>query len=432
MPPPLPQFYGMLQESQWWDAARMSSWQHWHLTMLLQHARQTVPFYRFRLHKAFRPDGSIDWDRWSEIPILTRAQLSENFETLLSRAPVAEHGPFSDVSTSGSTGHPVTIRTTRWLNEMSTACSWRAHKWQGLDWSETVVADLGENPRLKIGQSMGPWGPPWLPEAQRGKTIYLTYDTDVATRLEVLQTTRARYHATTPNQAEMLIRHADETGQTAPLKCLLARGGAVTEYLRADLKRVFGADCIELYSSKEAGSMGHPCAHGEGFHVNSEAVLLEVLDDQGRPVPEGEAGRVVVTPFGSTAMPLIRYDHGDIAVVGGRCSCGRTLPLLKEIRGREKHNFRHPDGHLFSVEFSVENRQLIGAGQVQVAQIGRTAFEVRYVRRDWGVARDEAAFLEKFHEEYFPSASVRLVEVDNIPLSAAGKLLERVVEWDGT
>ena len=61
------------------------------------------------------------------------------------------------------------------------------------------------------------------------------------------------------------------------------------------------------------------------LHVNAESVLVEVVDDAGRPVAPGQSGRVVVTPFGSTPMPLIRYDQGDI-VVAGMCMSVRTMP----------------------------------------------------------------------------------------------------------
>ena len=109
----------MLDESQWWPIERLTAWQRSNLASLLNHARSTVPFYRFRLNKAFRPSGAIDWDRWHEIPILTRAELSGQFQSLLSRSPIPQHGPVADVGSSGSTGHPVTVRTTRWLNDMS-------------------------------------------------------------------------------------------------------------------------------------------------------------------------------------------------------------------------------------------------------------------------------------------------------------------------
>src|SRR5690349_12985141 len=125
----------MLDESQWWPAERTLAWQRQHLRLLLNHARSSSPFYRFRLNKAFRPNGDIDWDRWQEIPIVTRPDLLKNFKSMLSTAPILGHGPFQDVRSSGSTGHPVTVRTTRWLMDLGVASNWRAHQWAGLDWS---------------------------------------------------------------------------------------------------------------------------------------------------------------------------------------------------------------------------------------------------------------------------------------------------------
>ena len=149
----------MLAESQWWPQAQLDAWQRQHLQLLLNHARATSPFYRFRLNRVFRSDGGIDWDRWHEIPILTRAQLWEHSIRSV-EPPVPAHGAFVDVQSSGSTGHPVTVRSSAWLREMSLALNWRAHIWSGLDWSRNVLATMGTDDRRTDGQSLGPWGPP--------------------------------------------------------------------------------------------------------------------------------------------------------------------------------------------------------------------------------------------------------------------------------
>ena len=96
------QYYEMLGDSQWWPAEQLVAWQRQHLQLLLNHARRSSPFYRYRLNRAFRPDGGIDWDRWHDIPILTRADVAEQFQNLLSRSPIAGPGPFQDIESSGS------------------------------------------------------------------------------------------------------------------------------------------------------------------------------------------------------------------------------------------------------------------------------------------------------------------------------------------
>jgi phenylacetate-coenzyme A ligase PaaK-like adenylate-forming protein len=62
---------------------------------------------------------------------------------------------------------------------------------------------------------------------------------------------------------------------------------------------------------------------------------VEVLDEEGRPCAPGETGRVVATSLNNFAMPLIRYETGDTAEVGAPCPCGRGLPVLTRIMGRD-------------------------------------------------------------------------------------------------
>ncbi len=429
MKTPLRLFYDGLLESQWWPAEKLQALQRRQLTSLLNHARATSPFYRYRLNGAFRPNGSIDWDNWTKIPIVTRADVSANFDSLLSRRPVKAHGPLQDVWSSGSTGDPVTVRTTSWLNEMTAASYWRAQQRAGLDWSRTMLGVLGKQ-NHELGASLGPWGPFWMPEARAGRLIYTTYDTDNIYRLELMQRLNVAYLATTPGGALLLAEAARAKGIALRLQAVLTRGATANPYVQDELAAVFDARTIEMYSSKECGTIGHPCSSGGGWHVNAESMLVEVLDDSNEPVAAGEEGRAVITPFGMTAMPLIRYDQGDRIVQGEPCACGRGLPHFLSVSGRVRDRFFRPNGELI-LGLPVEARKALGAGRWQEAQVGESAFEIRYVPRDWGVPRNLARFSELFYEHYYPGASYALVEVDDLALNANGKFKERVIEWHG-
>ncbi len=418
----------MLADSQWWPEARLLAWQRQHLQLLLAHARATVPFYGFRLNKVFRAGGGIDWERWNDIPILRRADLAARGEALLSRAPIAEHGPFHDVQSSGSTGDPVTMRSTRWLHDVSLADNWRAHEWAGLDWSKTVLASMGRDDRRVQGEVLGPWGPAWDERARRGRLVYSHYGADQDTRIRLCRESGASYHATTAYSGGMTAERAIETGSDLRLEAILARGGAVTEALRATVRQGLGAEIVEFYSSKEAGAIAQRCPEGS-LHVNAESVLVEIVDETGRPVAEGESGRLVVTPFASTAMPLIRYDQGDVVVRGGACKCGRCLPTIAAISGRERSAFIHPDGRRILRDLPFEAYRLIGAARIQVAQVAATRFEVRYTPRDWTTPRDEAAFVAIFRGLYFAEAQLTFVEMADLPVSPSGKFMSNVVEW---
>ena len=105
-----------------------------------------------------------------------------------------------------------------------------------------------------------------------------------------------------------------------------------------------GVTVWETYSCEEIGNIATSCPNGEALHVVAESVLVELLDDDDQPCEEGAIGRVVVTDLHNFATPLVRYDLGDFAQVVPRCPCGRGLPTIGRVVGREANRLRRPDG----------------------------------------------------------------------------------------
>jgi phenylacetate-CoA ligase len=110
------------------------------------------------------------------------------------------------------------------------------------------------------------------------------------------------------------------------------------EYLSAAnrdrLAKVFHADVFDSYGLYEFGTVAVECVERR-YHVIPEKVYLEIVDNQGKPMPEGEVGEIVITGLSNRAMPLIRYrtfDRG--AVVAGRCPCGIGGQMISQLEGR--------------------------------------------------------------------------------------------------
>jgi len=121
-------------------------------------------------------------------------------------------------------------------------------------------------------------------------------------------------------------------------------GEIVTDELRSKVKNIWGVPLIDIYSCNEAGYMALQCPENEHYHIQSENVILEVLNENNEHCQVGEVGRVVITTLHNFATPLIRYEIGDYAEVGEPCSCGRGLPVLKRIVGRVRNLITYPDG----------------------------------------------------------------------------------------
>ncbi|MDF7823386.1 AMP-binding protein [Pontiellaceae bacterium B12227] len=104
-----------------------------------------------------------------------------------------------------------------------------------------------------------------------------------------------------------------------------------------DLERIWGAKVFSTYASSETVTTFCECTAQAGGHLHPSLGLVEIVDEEGNGVPDGEPGEVVVTPFNVQGMPLVRYRTGDVSFVDREpCSCGRTSPRLGPILGRKK------------------------------------------------------------------------------------------------
>lgn len=104
---------------------------------------------------------------------------------------------------------------------------------------------------------------------------------------------------------------------------------------REFIEENLGCKIFDRYCATEFFCMGYECQEHDGFHLNVESHILEVVDGTGEPVPHGEGGRVVVTNLDNEIMPFIRYDTGDLGhIMPERCPCGNSAPRLKVIGRR--------------------------------------------------------------------------------------------------
>lgn len=427
------QYFNMLRESQYWRPEKMQEFQRAQLDILLRHARTNVPFYATRLDAVFRTDDTIDWERWRDLPIVERRDLAEHREAMQARSIPPGHGSTAVFHSSGSTGVPISITQNGLATIGSKAAEYRAFDWHGVDYTRTLVSLTGVEPDVGAwpeGRDRGQWGPFWDSGAARGKRWDINNMASNEQVLDFLRRKKATYLIAGATVVRSLALDALRLGIHVPLELVFIYGSAPIAQGREDVRKAFGARLVALYSAKEAHAVAHGCPTGTHYHVHAENLLVEVLNEAGDPCGPGETGRVVVTPFLSTAQPLIRYALGDLARAGGTCMCGRTLPVIEDLVGRTSQIFRFPDGTNVYRRIPIEIRRRLGAAVWQVAQIAPLAIEIRYEPSDWSVVGDEQFVAETVRAIFHPDVAVSFRRVERVPLTAAGKYIEYVNETE--
>ncbi|MBX7166852.1 MAG: hypothetical protein K1X74_11030 [Pirellulales bacterium] len=337
-----------LEQSQWLSPAELLSIQVGQLARLLPFAQQHVPFYRERFAAAgIVLSSSFSLDDWARIPLLTRDDVQRAGSSLHCPRGPKEHGPRSQTATSGSTGMPVVTLGTTVTRLFWSAFTLRQHIWHSRDLRGKLAAirATADNTADVRKTRESNWGNATIDIVRTGPAVTLDIHTPIDQQVEWLIAEQPNYLLTYPSNLIALASTFAAKNLTLPtLREARTIGEVCDRKVRKICRDVWNVPVVDVYSSEEFGHLAIQCPRNEHYHVMAENVLLELLDDAGKPCKPGEVGRVVLTSLHNFAMPLIRYEIGDYAELGDRCECGRGLPVLKRILGRVRNMAILPDG----------------------------------------------------------------------------------------
>jgi phenylacetate-coenzyme A ligase PaaK-like adenylate-forming protein len=155
-----------------------------------------------------------------------------------------------------------------------------------------------------------------------------------------LQAIQPTVLATYPSMAVLLAAEAQAGRLHLRLQEVWTGGENLSPGMRRFISDALGCPVANSYGASEFLSMASECRHDQ-LHLNSDWVLLEPIDAQGRPVPPGQMGEsVLLTNLANLVQPLIRYELGDrITLHDQRCACGSVLPVI-EVSGRHHDSLR--------------------------------------------------------------------------------------------
>jgi phenylacetate-CoA ligase len=231
------------------------------------------------------------------------------------------------------------------------------------------------------------------------------------------------YLLTYPTNLLAILKRCEESGlRLLRLRGVTTLGEVVDPEVREACVRVCGFPLSDGYSAQELGGIALQCPDHVHYHVQSESVLVEVLDDDGNPCRPGEVGRIVVTDLHNFAMPLIRYEVGDYAEVGRPCPCGRGLPVLARIMGRTRNMLMLPGGTQVWPRFGLPRfPDIAPVRQAQIVQKTLDTLEVRLVVVRPLAADEERRLKELICEAVGVRFDVVFSYFDEIPRNPNGK-----------
>ncbi len=357
-----------MERSQWWPSERLRALQREKLTRLLRHAWRHVPYYR----RCFAEAGlnSRDMDDpgvLARLPLLGKEDIRRN--RLALRWPSVPGGLF-EYNTGGSTGEPLIFEFDLGRQADDQAARMRSHRWFNADIGEREVyvwgspVDLGRQDRLKI-----------LRDRLTNQLLLSAFEMTTERMDEYVERIRAYRPVSLfgyPSSLALLCEHAESRGrslQMASLRVVFVTGERLLDQQREAIERVCRVPVADGYGSREGGFIAHQCPAGS-MHITSESIVLEVVDDRGRGVPDGESGELVVTHLDTVGMPFIRYRTGDRGRrLDGVCACGRGLERMDVVEGRQTDFVIAADGgavHALALIYVL--REIPGVRQFQIVQ----------------------------------------------------------------
>jgi phenylacetate-CoA ligase len=415
-----------LGQSQWWPPEALLESQFRQLGLVLRHAARWVPHYRESFAaQGFDPAAPLTAARWAELPVLTRPKLQGSFEGLSAERVPREHGRTAQIFTSGSTATPVRVLSTALSNLFWRAVTLRDHLWQQRNLSgklAVIRVTKSNDAPYPHGLEADSWGRSSAAAYRTGPAARLDITASIQEQVEWLQRQDPDYLLSLPSNLMALAEYCRQQGiKLARLKQVLSIAELLFPEARAACGEAWGVPVTEAYSAQEVGYIALQCAKSELLHVQAEDMLVEVLDDDGRPCEPGEVGRVVVTPLHNFAMPLVRYEVGDLAEVAERCPCGRGLPALSRVLGRTRDRVTLPDGRLLVPFFPGILGGFAHLKQFQVVRRAPQRLEMKLVAERELTEAEAAELRRRVRERIRYPFEVAFTYHDEIPRGTGGK-----------
>ena len=194
--------------------------------------------------------------------------------------------------------------------------------------------------------------------------------------------------------------------------------------LGKDLQNIWGADLFSSYGATEFETAFCDCRQFSGGHVHPELMLVEIIDDKGRVLPDGSPGEVVVTPLGVEGFPLVRFRTGDIARLDSSpCKCGWNTKRLGPVEGRLAQRLKYKGTTLYpeTIFNALQDTLDITAAFVEVRSTGEGNDDITVVVGVFDLSTDVKRIEEKLQAHLRVRPSIVLKKSDEVHAVMVGE-----------
>ena len=404
-----------LLESQYWAPARRREWVQEHLERTLRHAVKNVPYYRRTLAPyESRFNDMIDRLDLSGLPALSKQEVRVHFGELCADG-------ISDVErnlvrTSGTTGTPTRFLMDQESNLNQFASLWRVLNWAGYRFGNRFV-DFKADPGRRFPASY---------DARQNCIVFPLEHIkkeNVPLYVRAIRMFRPVLIKAYPQTLNLVCHWMEELGlDSLPARRVICCAETLRDHHRATIEKVMQCPVYDFYAQNERAALISTCEKGR-YHVHEEYSFVESAGERGDRSGPGKSVEVVTTTFHNLAMPLIRYQTGDLVTLGdgAPCECGRTYRTVGRIDGRLQDMIVAPDGrYLGSLEHAFFDAP--GVQMSQIVQETTAGIEVKIVRAEDFVSEDLERVEARLRRMVGDEMDIEISLVDSIPPGQNGKI----------
>jgi len=408
-----------LRRSQWFTREQLEEYQLQQMKAFLLHAERHCRYYhRLFQECGFMPGAMNSLSELKVLPVQNKNTLRDNMHDILPDNLACFNPRFSH--TSGSTGQGLRTATSIDCFHWDWAFRILAESWAGIQPGMKCAVCSG-HPVTQFDRKKPPFWVHYYTNKWLLMSSYHLSEAYLPDYIRILQQFKPDLLSGYPSSIYLLALANQHSGRPVQPRSIITSSETLFDQQRSAIESSFRCKVFDYYGNGENCAHIAQCDYG-GHHLKLEYSYVEILDEDNKDTEPGSQGRLVATAFLNYAMPLIRYDVGDITIVSetNRCSCGRGGILVDRVVGRVEDYIVTSDGrfigrldHLFK-----------DANHVRMAQIFQAEIKeiiIRIVRGPGYTDREKKLILNEARARLGPELTIHIQYVDDIPRAKNGK-----------